>query len=64
MTTLTVRPVSLRPSGLAESPLFRMGLALRLLVVELVLVLLEKPDFRRLGMMRTMASETRGRRPV
>lgn len=64
MTTLRARPLSLRPSGLAESPLLRMGLVLRLLVVELVLELLEKPDFRRLGMMRTMAGETRGRRPV
>lgn len=33
----------------------RIGLALRLLVVELVLEVLEKLDFRRLGMMRTMA---------
>ena len=55
MTTFTNRLLSLRPSGLAGSPLAGIGLALRLLVVELVLEVLEKPDFRRLGMMRTMA---------
>jgi hypothetical protein len=57
MTTFTTRPVSLRPSGVARSPLFPIGLALRLLEVELVFVLLEKPGFRRLGIMRTMAGE-------
>ncbi len=64
MTTFTNRLLSLRPSGLAGSPLARIGLALRLLVVELVLEVLEKPDFRRLGMMRTMvggAGSTGGR---
>jgi len=41
MTTFRTKPVSLRPSGLAESPLLRIGLVLRLLVVELVVELLE-----------------------
>jgi hypothetical protein len=57
MTTFTTRPVSLRPSGVATSPLVPIGLALRLLEVELVFALLEKPGFRRLGIMRTMAGE-------
>lgn len=54
--------MSLRPSGLAVSPLLRIGLVLRLLGAELVVELLEKPDLRRLGMMRTMAGA--GRRGV
>lgn len=54
--------MSLRPSGLAESPLYRIGLALRLLAVELVDELLEKPDLRRLGMMRTMAGSVMERK--
>lgn len=56
MTTFRTRPVSLRPSGPAASPFVPIGLVLRLLEVELVVGLLEKPGFRRLGMMRTMAS--------
>ncbi len=34
MTTVRTSPLSLRPSGLAESPLFRIGLALRLFAGE------------------------------
>jgi hypothetical protein len=52
MTALTTKVLS---RGLVGSPLDRIGLALRLLVVELVLEALEKLGFRRLGMMRTMA---------
>lgn len=57
MTTLSARPLSLRPSGLAESPLLLMGLAFRLWAVELAAELLEMPVLSRLGMMRTMAKE-------
>jgi hypothetical protein len=53
MTTWRASPVSRRPSGLEESPLFRIGLALRLFVMELA-VELAIPDFRRVGRMRTM----------
>ena len=41
ITTFRISPLSLRPSGLAESPLFRIGLALRLFVLELAAELLE-----------------------
>ena len=44
--------MSRRPSGLAESPLFRMGLTLRLWEVEPAM--LERLGFNRLGMMRTI----------
>lgn len=40
-TTPSTRPVSLRPSGLAESPLLLIGLAFRLFGDELVFELLE-----------------------
>jgi hypothetical protein len=49
ITVLSIKPVSLRPSGLAESPLFLIGLALRLFVAELVFK--RDDDFRRCGMM-------------
>ena len=61
MTTLSTRPVSLRPSGLAESPLLLIGLAVRLCVVELAIEVLEKLGFRILGIMRTMVTRTRSR---
>lgn len=48
--TSRTRPVSLRPSGLAESPLLRIGLVLLLVAKELL------DDLRRFGMMRTMAA--------
>ena len=43
ITTLRANPFpsSLRPSGLTESPLFRIGLALRLFAVELAAEVLE-----------------------
>ena len=53
--TSRTRPVSLRPSGLAESPLLRIGLALLLVAAKELL-----DDLRRFGMMRTM---TAGRGP-
>lgn len=52
MTTFNTNPVALRPSGLAESPLFLIGLTLRLFVVD---GLFERvADFNRCGMMRTI----------
>jgi hypothetical protein len=55
-TTFKIRPLSLLlPSGLAGSPLLRIGLVLRLLGVELAAELLLKPGLSRLGIMRTMA---------
>lgn len=54
---LSIKPVSLRPSGLAESPLFLIGLALRLFVAEPVFK--RDDDFRRCGMMLTIFN-TRG----
>ncbi len=60
MTVLKVRPFSLRPSGLAESPLFRMGLALRLLVAEPDVLLLDD-GLSRVGIIRTMLTPRSGR---
>lgn len=48
--TSRTKPVSLRPSGLAESPLLRIGLVLLLVAKELL------DDLRRFGIMRTMAA--------
>lgn len=63
MTTFRTRLVSLRPSGLAESPLLRIGLVLRLLAAELAAELLVDA-FSRFGMIRTMLKDggTRERR--
>lgn len=45
-------PVSLRPSGLAESPLLLIGLALRLFVVDRLFA--RADDFSRCGIIRTI----------
>jgi hypothetical protein len=58
ITTLRRSPFSLRPSGLAESPLLRIGLALRLFAAELAVEVAEV-DLRRLGMMRTILAVAR-----
>lgn len=55
MTILRTKPVvSLRPSGLAESPLLLIGLGLRLIVAEPEVRFARVDDFRRCGMIRTM----------
>ena len=46
--------MSLRPSGLAESPLFRIGLLLRLLEAELAADWLDE-GLSRLGMIETIS---------
>lgn len=53
MTIFSIRPVSRRPSGLAESPLFLIGLAERLFVVD-ELFNFDDDDLRRCGMIRTI----------
>lgn len=52
ITVLSINPVSLRPSGLAESPLFLIGLALRLFAAEPLFK--RDDDFNRCGMMLTI----------
>lgn len=52
MTIFKIRPVSRRPSGLAESPLFLIGLVARLFVVDELFSF--DDDFRRCGMIRTI----------
>lgn len=53
ITMLSIKPVSFRPSGLAESPLLLIGLGLRILVAEPE-VRFARVDFRRCGMIRTI----------
>lgn len=55
---LKTNPVILRPSGLADSPLPLIGLALRLFTDEPVFERVE--DLSRFGMMRTMTDEVGG----
>lgn len=57
MTIFKISPVSLRPSGLAESPLFLIGLAERLLDLDELFVRVD--DFSRCGMIRTIFRDGR-----